>query len=163
LGCALGSPDWLTSYSLREVVKYITDYPLGAIGGLMHLGFNKGVWDSLSDAEKQAIKKDRAATVADIEFQYVRGSEKAMEDAKARKVTFLEAGSDLKAAVEKFNEDELKQIVAKGKSDGIADAPELMQTFRGLIAKWEKIVDKIGSDEEAYAQVLNEEIFSKAK
>lgn len=163
LSCALGSPDWLTSYSLRDVVKYITDYPLGAVGGLMNLGFNRTSWDSLSDAEKQAMRKGLAAAVADIEFGYVSGSKKAMADAKERKITFVEAGPDLKARVAKFNKEELEHTIAKGKGDGIDDAAGLVQTYRGLIAKWERIVAKVGHDRKAYEQALNDEIFSKVK
>lgn len=163
LACALGSPDWLTSYSLRDVVKFITDYPLGAIGGLMNMGFNSSSWDSLSDAQRQALRKGLAATVADIEFQYVRGSQTAMKDAKERNIQFVQAGPNLKARVAKFNEEELKKVVEKGRSDGIKDAAGLMDTYRKLIIKWEKIAAKVGDDQKAYEKALYEEVFSKVK
>jgi TRAP-type C4-dicarboxylate transport system substrate-binding protein len=163
VGCALGSPDWLSSYSLREVVKYITDYPLGAIGGLMQLGFNKTAWNSLSETDRQTMRKGFATTVANIEFLYVRGSKDAIADAKNRKISFVQAGPDLKASVAKFNDEELKKIIAKGKHDGVSDADELVKTYHGVIAKWEKIVAQIGEDEKAYEKALNDEIFSKVK
>lgn len=163
LSCALGSPDWLTSYSLRDVVKYITDFPLGAIGGLMQLGFNSNSWGALTAAQKKEMRKNLAATIADIEFQYVRGSKTAMQDAASRKISFVKAGADLKANVTNFKQDEFKKIVAKGQSDGIADAAALMARYQELITKWEKIVAKVGEDQKAYEQALNQEIFSKLK
>ncbi len=163
LACALGSPDWLASYSLREVVKSITNQPLGAVGGLMQLGFNKDSWASLSPAEQQAMRKDLAATIAEIEFAYGQGSEKAMADAKARNISFVPMAADLKARVDQFNRDELKQIVAKGKSAGIADAEQLMAKYIELTRKWEKIVARVGKDQKAYEKALQDEIFSKLK
>jgi TRAP-type C4-dicarboxylate transport system substrate-binding protein len=163
LACALGSPDWLTSYSLRDVVKYITDYPLGAIGGLMNMGFNSSSWGSLSGEQKAAMRKGLAATVADIEFQYVHGSHTAMDDAKQRKIELVAMGPDLKQRIAKFNDEEFKKVVAKGEADGIKDAAGLMKTYRRLLDKWEKIAQKVGDDQKAYEKALHDEVFSKVK
>jgi TRAP-type C4-dicarboxylate transport system substrate-binding protein len=163
LSCALGSLDWLTSYSLQDVIKDITDLPMGAIGGLMHLGFNQTSWKSLTDAERTAIRKGLAATVADLEFQYEKGSEQARQGAKTKNIAFVSASAEMKARVAQYHKDELKQIIAKAESGGIDNAAALMDEYLKLIAKWEKIVAKAGKSQKEYEQALNDEIFSKLK
>ncbi|MGH2510924.1 MAG: hypothetical protein ACRDHZ_26465, partial [Ktedonobacteraceae bacterium] len=134
-----------------------------AIGGLMNLGFNSSSWASLSSAQKQAIHKGLAAAVAHIEFNYVRGSHVAMKDAKQRKIEFVQPGPKLKARVEKFNEDAFSEAKKKGKSGGVKDAAELMDTYSKLLDKWKKIVAKVGNDQKAYSDALYKEVFSRVK
>lgn len=161
LDCVLGSLDWLKSYSLNDIVTDITNLPVGAIGGLMQLGINQSSWNSLSSANKKALEKNLAETIANIEFGYMQGSKRALEKAKAKGIKLVPAGSALKTRLAQFNEAAVKRAISVGKHAGVKDASAIIHEYLKLVAKWEKIVADSGHSRKAYEQALNREIFSK--
>lgn len=160
--CTVGSPAWLTSYSLKDVVKSILDVPLGTYHGALVYNMNLKTWNSLSGEERTAIIKAMPGLVSRVVHAYVDEGNDAIEAAKSGNgVVLTKPGADLLAKLKEHRAGEKERVIAKATEDGVDDADELIGKFLNLIKKWEGIVAEIGDDPAAYEKALWDNIYSK--
>lgn len=153
----------LLSFRLVEVAKYITKAPIGGYISTSNFTVAQATWDSLSPEDRAAMV--RAANRANADFTNRWGYEipTIAENAAAEaKIEFLDADPALLTAIEDFVK---ADIVTAGtysqEQFGIADAPQQIETFLGLVAKWEAIATEVNDDPQAMAQRMWDEIWSK--
>lgn len=153
----------LLSFRLVEVAKYITKVPIGGYISTSDFTVAKPAWDSLSVDERAAMT--RAANRANVDFTDAWGykipdvAEKAANDAK---IEFIEADPALVTAIQDFVQADITTAGTYSQEQfGIADAPDQIQAFLALVAKWEAIAAELNSDPAAMAARINEEVWSK--
>ncbi|WP_180901447.1 type 2 periplasmic-binding domain-containing protein [Martelella soudanensis] len=159
--CAAAPFDWLETNNLKEVADNLITTPLGAIGGLLHLAVNTNAWEAMSEEQQQVMIDETPETLAAITFNYIAGSESALEAAIADGAEAYPMGDDMLATLEEFRAAEIERIVAKGEEAGITETPALFKHYGELLDKWEGIVAGPGSTQEGYAEALRQEIYAK--
>ena len=162
IDCAVGASAWLNSYNLKDFAKGIWENPLGSYFGTMNWAINLDVWnDDLTEEQRQAFKSEMAQNVADIMWAYTEDNAKAMEWLKANGGTVEQSDQAFKDAWKEQQDAAYDTALAAAQSDGIENAEELLNTFKGLVEKWTAKMEEIGDDKDAYRQALQDEIFSK--
>ena len=160
--CTVGSPAWLTSYTLKDVVKSILDLPLGTYHGALVYNMNMKTWMSLSGEERTAIIKAMPGLVSRIVHAYESESEDAINEAKSGNgVELAMPGADLLAKLKAHRQGEKARVIAKAEEDGVKNAEQMIDKFLGLITKWEGIVAETGGDQAKYEKALWDNIYSK--
>ncbi|MCA8929233.1 MAG: C4-dicarboxylate TRAP transporter substrate-binding protein [Alphaproteobacteria bacterium] len=161
--CTTGSTAWLNAYGLKDVIKAVIDYPIGAYIGGEGMNMNADRWNSLTDAERMAIRKNLPKLVSDTVFAYMAEGDLAREEAiKNNGLQVLEADEPLKNAIDKFRQGEVQVSIDKAREAGVKDPERILNHFMASVEKWRKIVADIGRDKEKYEEALWREIFSKA-
>src|SRR3546814_20989147 len=87
--CTLGPLPWLKSYTLWDLVKYVSAEPFGTYHGTNFINMRTGTWKKLSKKEKAAIRANPAQATRDMAEVY---PEADREISKIAKETGLELG-----------------------------------------------------------------------
>ncbi|MGR3374723.1 C4-dicarboxylate TRAP transporter substrate-binding protein [Pseudooceanicola sp.] len=161
IDCAVGATAWLDTYNLKDFAKGVWSNALGSYFGTMNWAINQDVWNELTEDQRQAFKDNMAQAVADIMWAYVDDNETAMEWLKENGGTVEESDQAFKDAWAEQQAKAYDTALAAAEADGIENAEELLNTFKGLVEKWTARMEEIGDDKAAYQQALQDEIFSK--
>lgn len=153
----------MLSFRLVEVVKYVTFAPLGLYHSTSDFTVSKVTWDSLSPEDRAAMA--RAANRANVDFTHRWGSEMpagAEQAARDAGVELIEADASLVSALQDFIQADIKTAGEYSQQEfGIQDAPEQIQTFLGLVDKWEKIAAEVDDEPAAMSARIYDEVWSK--
>lgn len=162
IDCVLGAPSWLKSYGYQDVAKHILDYPLGMVGPVLSMYFNRATWNGLSLAQKKAHLKYAPRVIAhSVITAYKLRDEAIIASAKKIGVTLYPGGPEFKALVEKRNKAQRVQNVANAKKFGVKNADKIAEDFLATLKKWSKLSKEIGSDTAKYEAILQREIYNK--
>ncbi len=163
LDCTLGSPAWLKSYNLKDVVKSIVNLPMGSYFGALIYDMNAKTWKGLPMAQKKAIVKHLPKLVSDIVTKYKSDSDTAIANAAAAGVKLTAADPALLKLIAEHRKGEFARVSKKAAKAGIKNPEALLTTFFAKVDKWNKIVKSINGDPVKYQQALWDEVFSKLK
>ena len=153
-----------------DFTKYVTNVPLGTFQSIGFVVVNKGIWDGFSEEQKAIWMKSSAQGLADFEYEFsnrVITSTKAAVDEYGTEI--VEPAEDLAKAVAEFRAAQIPSLIETAKGRGVKDPETLVSAFQENTAKWQKIVDEIGTGDwgqaewDAYGARVYEEIFAKAK
>jgi TRAP-type transport system periplasmic protein len=167
--CVMGPQPWLLSYSLWDMVKYVSAAKLGTYHGTNMLNINVDVWKKLDDAEKKAMVDNLAEAVADMARAYEDDDISIREEAEQKGIEWIDVDSSFTQAVEAFREKDMPRIVDLAKSRGVKNPEPNIALFRDNIAKWEKIVADIGEGEwgdaewTKYQAAIQAEVYDKVE
>lgn len=159
--CTSGSDAWLKSYTLWDVAKVVTDFPIGTYHGNLVLGVSVEAWNSLSPNARKVIRKNLAELAADSAYRYEEEGQEARKGALAKGVRFVKAGQDVNDAYQKYLKAEIERVASAGEKAGLKNARAQVEDYLKTVAKWEKIVADTKRDKKAYTEALEREIFSK--
>lgn len=161
--CTVGSPAWLTSYTLKDVVKSILDLPVGTYHGALVFPVNANTWKSLTMDQKKIFVAAMPGLVARIVFAYEKESADAIHEAMSggTDVELTKPGADLVAKLDEHRNGEYDRVLAKAKEDGLKNPEKMIGEFLSLIKKWEGIVAETGDDQAKYEKALWDNVFSK--
>ncbi|WP_420419854.1 C4-dicarboxylate TRAP transporter substrate-binding protein [Pacificispira sp.] len=160
--CTLGSTAWLDSYNLKDVVKTIVDYPLGAYFNAMVMNMNLEKWNSLTDKERNALVRNLPGLVGGVVFAYINEGDRAIAAAvESGNATLYPASPDFIKSVKEFRAGEVDLAIEKAKQAGVVDPEGITTAFLENVEKWRGIVEKTGDEQAAYEKALWDEIFSK--
>ena len=165
LDCTVGSPGMMKSFSFWDVAKYILDVPSGGYLGGSMINMNLDRWKGLSDAAKKAYIHAAAAGVRGSTIDGYRGDDlRAEAQFKERGITMTEPTADVVAMLDKHRKAEIAVVIATAKKRGVENPEAIVNAYLKNIAKWNKIVDKIGPDDgDAFEAALRTEIYDKVK
>jgi TRAP-type C4-dicarboxylate transport system substrate-binding protein len=153
----------LLAFRLVEVAKHITFAPIGGYISTSNFTVAKATWDSLSEEDRKAMA--RAANRANADFTNRWGYEIpdiAEGAAKDAGIEFIDADPELVKEIEAFIEADIETAGTYSQEQfGIADAPEQIQQFLDLVAKWEAIAGEVNNDPAAMAERVYDEVWSK--
>lgn len=162
--CAVGNLAWLDTLGLIDSVKGIVDQPIGSYHGLGEFIFNKDALSRLGDAERQTMMSLIPKRIAQITETYAQQEAAARKAAEEKGITFWKPDEAFNSAMEKFRSGELdavaKDIVSQG---GSQNAREIVQSHIDNLEKWNGLVEGVEGDPEAFAALLEKEVFSKVK
>lgn len=164
IGCADSVDAWLRSLSLWDAAKHVVDIDIGTYHGGVAWAMNAGLWKGLPADQKEIIKRNIPILVADIIFGYLRERNDVRKQAEPKGVTFKSPDATFQKAVADYRAVEIKRVRELGKSYGIKDSDELIDTFLALIEKWRKInAEEVKGDKQRLVAALNREIYSKVQ
>jgi len=153
----------LLSFRLVEVAKHITKVPIGGYTSTSNFTVSNVTWESLSGDERAAMV--RAANRANADFTNRWGYEipDIAEDAANKAgIEFIEADPALVTAIADFVQADIETAGTYSQDQfGIADAPEQIEEFLALVAKWEAIAEELNNDPAAMTERVYEDVWSK--
>lgn len=167
--CTLGPMPWLKSYTLWDLVKYVTAFPVGTYHGTNFINIRSDTWKKLSQKEKKALTENLAHAVREMAEVYEEDDENIKKEAMAKGVQWVPVGPDFEPAVAKFRSNDIARVIELGKSRGVKDPAALIDIFVENVDKWTKIVGEIGSGSweseqwDKYEAALKREIFDQVK
>lgn len=165
--CALGPMPWLQSYSLWDLIKYVSSAALGTYHGTNFINIRVAAWNKLSPAEKKAMADNLAGAVRTMAEVYETDDNTIRGEAEAKGIKWVQPDSSFTAAVASHRDSDLARIVELARSRGVKDPEPIIRTFTDNIAKWEGIVAGIGggvwtaAQWDTYQARLQAEIFDK--
>lgn len=159
----MASVNDLVSYRLVDLVKYVTELPLGTYHATSNFTVASATWASLSVEERKGFI--RAANRANPMFTQAWGYDRpggAKEQGVAAGVEFITPDQSLIDLKDAFVAQDMAAIEKIGADQyGVADPAAEIARFRDLVAKWTKISADVGGDQVKIAEAMQTEIWDK--
>lgn len=150
----------LKGYSLWDVAKGMTLVNLGTSTPALTV-YARSFWKSLTDDQRRALLAAAAETTAAQTVRYNNLDNEVAKAAAGQGVSLVQPDAGLAEAHAKFIVDDLETFAKTSEDDGVAEARQLIATYRGLVQKWEKLIAATGYDEAKLAALYRREIFDK--
>lgn len=153
----------MTNYRFIDVV---TDVTVGSPGGTYHTGnitmMNQRTWQSLEEAQREAVLKASAKGIAVTTVDYILTSQRDIDRAREQGVNIHEPSEELKTMIADFVSADLETIAQIARDQrGIDDPEGKIARFQALVEKWEGLTEPLGTDVEALTQLYYDELLSK--
>lgn len=162
IDCTLASAGWLTSHSMADVVKFVSQHRWGGVAAGMHLAMSEAKWQALNKDQRRALLMNAGQSALDLNRKFAAEDAAAIKTAQtAGKIEFVVASPDLLAADAKYRAGEAERVHKLGERRGVKDADKLVASWQQLLAKWDKVYTDVKGDDAAFLKRMNEEIFSK--
>lgn len=158
-----GSVDFLNSYSLWEVAKYVTEIPIGCYCGTCALAFNLDFWEKLPKVAKKILLENMAFVPAGISIiSYSDREDETRSIAPDHGVKFIEPEDDLINAINNLKAKEKYAAMAKAVERGVdkEEAEMILDDYVKYYDKWEDLsYQEIRGDVEKLTQRMQSEIY----
>ncbi|MBN9888290.1 TRAP transporter substrate-binding protein DctP [Salipiger abyssi] len=160
--CAVGNLAWLETLGLIDSVRSIVDQPIGSYHGLGEFVFNKGSVDRLDPANREALLSKIPGRIAQITKTYADQEASARTAGEEKGIVFWQPDDAYNEAMEDFRSRELDAVAADiVKLGGSADAEAIVRQHIETLERWKGLVADVEGDPEAFAELLEREVFSK--
>lgn len=161
--CIIGPISWLTGYpGTDEVVHSILRYPFGMSGGLGLFVMNANSWRGLNRTQKKAILDSLPAAISEVMLVGTYGDvDRAEKLAKQRNIKISDGGADFAKLTADFAKQNNAAVIARASKLGVKNAQKIADAYHATVAKWTKIMTKVGNNQAAYAKAIREEIYAK--
>ncbi|MCL4744139.1 MAG: C4-dicarboxylate TRAP transporter substrate-binding protein [Burkholderiaceae bacterium] len=151
----------LVDQSLADVVKHVTDMPLGVYLGAS-MNFSAKNWKTMSPEARRVVLDLAPFLLA----RYVTNLTIAANNVRGRlpelKVTLHQPTKEFVAASDQFLKKDEKTIAElAAKNYGLKNAPQKAERFVKLLAKWEKLTSGMPADYKKLGDLYQKEIFAK--
>lgn len=162
LDCVVGPIAWLRQYSLGEVIGSVLGEPLGVLGGLGLVTWNRDAWDGLSAEQQQAVLREMPGIVARATIDgYIADDNDVRAEYEGR-VNFNDSVPEIREALDRINAEGLPDIITAAQARGATDAEAITEAYQRNLAHWQQLAaERIHGDPEVLAQVLWDEIYSQ--
>jgi TRAP-type C4-dicarboxylate transport system substrate-binding protein len=167
--CALGPVPWLKSYTLWDLVKSVTDRPVGTYHGTNFINIRTDTWKKLSAKEKKAVRENLARATREMAEVYEKDDAEIRKESQAKGVQWVEPAAAFGEAVEKFRENDTKRVIELAASRGVKNPEPIVDQFTKNVEKWTAIVAEIGDGTwgpeqwDRYQAALQREVFDKVQ
>ena len=160
LDCVIGSISWLTGYGYIDTVKHVIDFPLGAVGMVGLMVFNRDAWDELTPEQRALIlsKQPRLSAAATI-HGYVNESERVQKLAMETGLSFKRV--DLDGAMKIHRQDETQFISRFARQMGSDNPEQVVSAFINVLPAWKTLAKGIDGDVDRFAAALKSRIYDK--
>lgn len=159
--CVIGSSFWLQAYSLWDVVRYVVDLPVGQYNNGLIFGANPDFWASLSDEDRKAIVSSLPTLVAQAAAIGTDEEAGIRKQAIEKGVVWGEPTPEMRQFLDGWFASERAAVQKWGEDHGIKDAGQILDKYEAAVAKWNKIADETGGDEQKFRDALDREVYSK--
>ncbi len=163
LDCLMASTEWLRTFGYGDYAKFVTDLPLGTTGPAIGFFMNRDAFVGLSDEAKTVhLRQSAQITARHTIGNYVLKDQATFEDQVANNgVSLVAPGQDFVDMVAGFSAGDRTRLTENGKQLGVADPEALLDAYAANVEKWRKLSPQIGTDVDAFAQAIWDEVFSK--
>ena len=163
-----GAAEFLRSYNLWDVAKYVNDYPTGCYCGTCALTFNRDFWNQLPKPAREIIMDEMAFVPAGVTLiSYGSVEEKTRAEAPKRGVQFIQPDPELKKTIDEFKAGEVERAADWASKNRRLDRQvclDILRKFEELYKKWQKISkEAVKEDVHKLTAVMNKEIYEAAK
>ena len=163
ISAAIATPLELSNPAVKAQTRHILSAPLGSFRGAGAFLASASYWQQLPPKARGSILNALPSGIVSTTIEYKRISDLAIEEAKSEGLIVNQAAQDLTAKIQKHAEDDLSAIIQTAeKRFGLTNASEFVSQFLSLYQKFEKMLAKAQTQEEA-AQILKTEIFDQLK
>ncbi len=164
LDCQLGTHGWLKVFGYGDVVKTITDQPLGMTGPAIGLMLNRDVWNKFTPEQKQ-IHIRAAARLSALQSlgQFVIEEEQVLNELmKTKGITMAKAArKDFDAVTGKYEAIQRKQNIENSTKLGVKDPAAIIDAYAAARKKWGALSKGIGRDVDKLTAAIQREIYDK--
>ena len=164
LDCTLGAHAWLKTYGYADVVKHITDYPLGLSGPAIGLMINRTTWNGFTREQKLVHLRQAAYfSAGEAIGQFMDESDAILKDVMETKgVKIVKANqAEFDTLAKKFVAEQRQQNIADAKGFGVADPAAIIDAYDRARTKWAGLSKGIGRDVGKFTEVIWREVYSK--
>ena len=163
ISAAIATPLELSNPAVKAQTRNILSAPLGAFRGGGAFLASASYWRQLSAEARGSILNALPSAIVSTSIEYKRISDLAIEEAKAEGLIVSQATQDLATKIHQHAENDLSDIIQTAENRfGLTNASEFASQFLSLNQKFEKLLAKTQTEEEA-AQILKAEIFDQLK
>ena len=159
-----GATDYLRSYKFWDVVKYVTEYPMGAFAGTAVPSFGNKFWNTLPKVAKRILIDHIPMVVAGTTIDgYMIKDAQAKKTALKKGIKFIKPSPELAKKINEFKEEDLKNIIKFAvEKRGLTKerATAIRDNFVKLYKKWKKLnQSEIKDNRDRFEAVLYREIY----
>jgi len=163
ISAAIATPLELSNPAVKAQTRNILSAPLGAFRGGGAFLASASYWRQLSAEARGSILNALPSAIVSTSIEYKRISDLAIEEAKAEGLIVSQATQDLATKIHQHAENDLSAIIQTAENRfGLTNASEFASQFLSLNQKFEKLLAKTQTEEEA-AKILKAEIFDQLK
>jgi TRAP-type C4-dicarboxylate transport system substrate-binding protein len=164
LDCQHGVADWLKTFGYADFAKYVLDQPLGITGPAVGMAINRDVWNKFTPEQKKIHVKYAAWLSAKMAIgNFIVSNEETLQElVKDKGVQIVKADpKEWAGVIAEFSKSDRERNIEAAKKLGVADPGTIIDDYVKAIEKWRAKSKEIGRDIDKFADVLNQEIFSK--
>jgi len=162
LDCIVADPTNLISASLNEVVKDISDIPLGVVTGATWV-YNKDSWARFSTEDRALLIDEMAKSLVRQQIGFANEADESLADAKGRGINLLEPADDLAKHIADFKASYISGLIGTAVSETkLDDAQALFDDYTRLQKEWtERLAGIDRNDEAAIVALVKANIYDK--
>lgn len=159
---AVFSPAALQAYSLWDTAKYNVMLPLGTYAAMSLFTMNKDFWSDLSADQRSLLLDASAVGAIGVTYGFIDSDQIAIDRAQEKGIEIVEPNADLVQQLNSFIEQDLVNLgdIAEQQYK-IENAPELIEKYLEVLARWEDRGREIGNDRDAWIKAMQEHIYAK--
>ena len=164
LDCQFGTHGWLRVFGYGDVVKNITDYPLGMTGPAVGLMLNRDTWNKMSPEHKKLHLKYASHLSASLSLgQFVIEEEAVLNDLQKTKglVVHQANAREFDSLVDKYETVQRERNIANAQKFAVSDAAAIIDAYARARKKWAGLSKGIGRDIDKFAAAIQREIYDK--
>ena len=164
LDCQLGTHGWLKVFGYGDVVKTITDQPLGMTGPAIGLMLNRDVWNKFTPDQKK-VHLRAAARLSALQSlgQFVIEEEQVLAELKKTKgITMAKAATkDFDAVAAKYDAIQRQRNIENSTKLGVKNPAAIIDAYAAARRKWGALSKGIGRDVDKLTAAIQREIYDK--
>jgi TRAP-type C4-dicarboxylate transport system substrate-binding protein len=164
LDCQLGTHGWLKVFGYGDVVKTITDQPLGMTGPAIGLMMNRDAWNKLTPDQKQ-VHLRAASRLSALQSlgQFVIEEEEVLAELKKTKgITMAKAAArDFDAVAAKYDKIQRERNIENSTKLGVKNPAAIIDAYAAARKKWGALSKAIGRDVDKLTAAIQREIYDK--
>ncbi len=164
LDCQFGTHGWLRVFGYGDVVKNITDYPLGMTGPAIGLMLNRDAWNKMSPEHKKLHLRHASYLSASLSLgQFVIEEDAVLNDLMKTKALVVHQANarEFDALVEKYEAVQRERNIANAQKFGVPDPAAIIDAYAKARRKWAALSKGIGRDIDKFAAAIQREIYDK--
>ncbi|OGA66252.1 MAG: hypothetical protein A3F77_15995 [Betaproteobacteria bacterium RIFCSPLOWO2_12_FULL_67_28] len=164
MDCQFGTHGWLKVFGYGDVVKSVTDQPLGMTGPAIGLMLNRDTWNKFTLEQKKVHLKYAAQLSAMLSLgQFVVEEERILKElVQTKGLSVLKVnGQEFDAVASKYEAIQRARNVENAKKFHVPNPEAIVDAYAANRKKWEGLSKGIGRDVDKFAAAIQREIYDK--
>ena len=165
LDCQFGTHGWLKVFGYGDVVKSVTNMPLGMTGPAVGMMLNRDVWNKFTPEQKKLHMKYAARLSAMLSIgQFVVEEETVLKELMTTKnvtVVNVTDPQDFDAVVAKYEASQRARNLENAKKFHVANPEAILDAYAANLKKWRGLSKGIGRDVDKFTAAIQREVYDK--
>ncbi|EBA07794.1 C4-dicarboxylate ABC transporter substrate-binding protein [Sagittula stellata] len=163
LDCVAGAGGWMKTYGYSDFAKYVTDFSFGVTAPAIGLQLGTAAWERMTPEGRLATLRAAPIVTAEMTINnFVLDNQKTIDAEIANNgVQMVEVGDDFAKLMADYQVDEAKINADRARDLGVEDPEAIQKAYAAAVEKWRGLAPEIGTDVDAFADVLWTEVYSK--